>query len=353
MRRASAEGSTLHRRLARNPGCPPADPPQGSSYRAPVLTAELDPRLSARVVRRVALHYQGGADPALDRPAHVRAASGLTWWRGRLAVVSDDASFLGLVDPVTGLTEPYPLPPGPGGLRQFDSGRGNKAHKLDLESVCVFEDALWAFGSDSGLAARRRAAVLDRGQARVVDLPRLYAALRHPALGAGELNLEASAVLDDQLVLGNRGGDVGPDGRPTHDGLARLPLAALAALLAAPELASAPAVHWQLLALGALDGAALRLTELEPWGRVLLYAATAEATTSAYDDGAVTGSALGVIAGTRARWTAVVDEHGARLPAKIEGLAVHGDRVLATVDADDPDRPSTLLELVLDGPWAS
>lgn len=321
------------------------------------VNAEEDPRLAARTVRRVALRYRGGADPALDRPAHVRAASGLCWWRGRLAVVSDDVSFAGVVDPASGLTEPITLPHAPGDRRQFDTARGNKPDKLDLECAFAAGGRLYGLGSDSGLAVRRHVLVIDDGVVRLVALPRLYAALHQPAPGQGQLNLEAAALLGDRVIVGNRGGDVGADGVATRDAVAALPLAALDALLDDPDGAPLPAVAWQPLALGTLDGAALHLTELEPWPAAgpdgLLFAATAEATTSAYDDGAVTGSVVGVIAGGRARWARVTDERGAPLAAKLEGLAATptGDRVLGAVDADDPERPSELLELALLGPW--
>jgi hypothetical protein len=36
-----------------------------------------DPALEARIVEQRALYYQDGAQPAADRPAHVRAASSL------------------------------------------------------------------------------------------------------------------------------------------------------------------------------------------------------------------------------------------------------------------------------------
>ncbi len=319
------------------------------------MHAEEDARLRARVVRRAALHHRDGADAALDRPGHVRAASGLCWWRGRLAVVSDDASFAGLIDAATGQTEAITLPHAPGERRQFDKGRGNKADKLDLECVIAAGDRLIAFGSDSGLAVRRAAVVIDVDHAsgdgvRVVPLPRLYAALRQPVLGTGVVNLEAATVRGDTLVLGNRGGDVGDDGVPTADAIAELPLSALLALLDDPARAPVPAITWRVIELGRLGDAPLRLTELEARGDELLYAATAEATTTAYDDGAVAGSAIGVIAGGAARWTRIVDEENAPLLAKIEGLVAlpTRDRVLATVDADDPARPSELLELTLE-----
>src|SRR3712207_3817046 len=103
--------------------------------RAPVPTtmpalqrvlARHDPALETRVVRRLPMRYAAGADATLDRPAHVRAASGLVWHGPRLVVVQDDTNFLALVDPATGLAESIALPAGEGGRRQFDDGRGNK-----------------------------------------------------------------------------------------------------------------------------------------------------------------------------------------------------------------------------------
>lgn len=326
------------------------------------VRAEEDPSRTARVVRRVSLMYRGGADAGLDRPAHVRSASGLCRWRGRLAVVSDDASFAGMVDAASGLVEAVTVPHAPDGRRQFDTTRGNKADKLDLECAICARDRLIGFGSDSGLAVRRQVVVIDAaGGVRVVAVPRLYAALRRPELGRGALNLEGAARAGDRLFLGNRGGDLGDDGAPTVDAIAELPLAALLALVDDPDGAPLPDVRWQRLELGMLDGAALRLTELEAAddaGARLYFAATAEATASAFDDGEVTGSAIGWIDlhASRARWCRIVDEHGAPLVAKIEGLAMIDDagagpgRLLATVDADDPGRASDLLELAVAPP---
>lgn len=297
-----------------------------------------------RVVRRVPLHYRGGGDPTHDRPAHVRAASALTRWRDGLAVVSDDASFVATVDVTTGTCDPIALPAGPDGRRQFDRGRGNKADKLDLEACFELDGALVALGSDSGLAVRRQAAIVDDAGPRLVELPALYAALATPALGAGVLNLEGAAVDGDALVLGNRGGDRSGGGAPTVDALARIALTELRAALCAPT-APRGSVTWQPLALGDLDGAPLHLTELEAWPGGLALAATAEATTTAYDDGVVTGSVLGGLDADGAWWSPVIELDGARLVAKLEGLAWWRGRWFATVDADDPDRPSELLEL--------
>ncbi len=313
-------------------------------------------RQTCRVVRRVALHYVGGADEALDRPAHVRSASGLTWLGHQLAAVSDDASFVGLVDPASGRTQPITIPHSPAQRRQFDTRRGNKADKLDLECIISVGGRLVAFGSDSGLAVRRQLVVIDNEtlQPRVVALPRLYKALRQPVLGRGVLNLEGAAVLGDTLVLGNRGGDLGDDAVPTMDAVATLPLSSLLRLLDDPNGAPLPSIEWHPLWLGYLDGKPLHLTELEAIGDELAFAATAEATASAYDDGQVTGSVVGriraVLGSYRVEWCRVIDQHDAPLVAKLEGLVFDAStgNMLATVDADDPERPSELLELAME-----
>ena len=316
-----------------------------------MLRAARDPRLIARVTRRTPLYYASGRDEAHDRPAHVRSASSLTVWRGAIAVVSDDASFVAQVDPATGLCAAIALAASADGRRQFDARRGNKARKLDLESAFVLDGALIGLGSDSGLAIRRQAAIVDGAGPRLVALPRLYAALHQPILGSGRLNLEGDTVSGARLVLGNRGGDCGADGVPTCDAITELPLDAIRALLTDPARAAIPPIHWRPLHLDGLDGTALRLTELEAWHGALLYAATAEATRSAYDDGAVVGSAIGILAGEAARWAPVTDGAGAPLRDKLEGLVHLGDQLYAATDADDPDRASELLELTLEGPW--
>lgn len=98
--------------------------------------------MSARIVARAQLRYAEGPDASLDRPAHVRAGSGLryvdTVAGPRLVVAQDDASFLAIVDPTTMRATSIALPAGPGGKRLFGDDRGNKKDKLDLECVEAF-----------------------------------------------------------------------------------------------------------------------------------------------------------------------------------------------------------------------
>jgi hypothetical protein len=354
---------------------------------APLVVARRDPALVARVTRRVPMRYAGGADDALDRPAHVRAGSGLaclaTPAGERLAVVQDDANFLALVDPATGLADAVTLPAGVGGRRQFDRGRGNKQHKLDLESCLLLDDpahpgdagrrALAAFGSGS-TRVRERVVVVrglaDAGGAgasavdvsvvdvAVVDASALYTALRAATDFAGaELNVEGAALVAGapgdgapRVRLFARGNGASPDARSaTGD----VDAAALAAYLLGPTPAPAPPLERVArYDLGTLGGERLGFTDAVAFGAGgVLYVAAAESSADVVEDGPVAGSALGVIdAAGRARWTPIVDAAGAPFLEKVEGVAFDGaGRLWAVVDQDDPDRPSELCALALDG----
>ena len=96
-----------------------------------------DPPLAARILSRRPLRYTGGADLALDRPAHIRGGSSLAWIAERIVLVQDDVNFLAMVDPSTGEARAVSLPAGKGGARQFDDLRGNKRHRLDLEDPAL------------------------------------------------------------------------------------------------------------------------------------------------------------------------------------------------------------------------
>src|SRR3546814_15500426 len=115
-------------------------------------TARRDPRLEAHVVRSVAMSYHEGPSDADDRPAHVRAASGLSAFKEYLAVIQDDANWLALID-ADGRIHALPLPPGPSGARVFSRDRGNKHDTFDLEACTTVPGEggheLHGFGSGS------------------------------------------------------------------------------------------------------------------------------------------------------------------------------------------------------------
>ena len=307
-----------------------------------MLKAQEDPALAARVLRRIPLRYAAGADPALDRPGHVRAGSSLArLGDGRLVVVQDDAHFLAVVDPATGLAEAVTLPAGVGGARQFDPSRGTKHLKWDLESCVVLpataDDAdadprAWLVALGSGSTARRERVLVaplpaDGGppradDVRLVDAAALYARLRALTAFAGaELNVEGAVRVGDRVRLLGRGNGAGTDDAPAVNATCDVPLGALRAFLAGRADAPEPsdAVPY---ALGALDDAPLGFTDATAVGDALLADA--------------------------ARWARLTDADGAPWRAKVEGLIAatpDGRRLWVVTDADDPDAPSELCEV--------
>jgi hypothetical protein len=344
------------------------------------VRAQRDDALSARIVRSCALRYRVAADPGLDRLAFVRAASGLAWVGTRLAVVQDDANYIALVDPADGGALAVPLPAGPGGGRLFDDARGNKANKLDLEALVSVPDVAGAapllVALGSGSSPRRERVVICRGlDAARLEAPHVslydarvfYAGLRAITDFAGsELNLEGAVYLGGgRLRLFGRGNGAARDGLQPVNATCDVHWRALLAYLEAPDDAPPPmpenVVQFEL---GAVDGVALSFTDaavrpgdaaVEP---TLLYTAAAEASPDATRDGAVTGSAIGIIApgpaGTTARWTPLCDAAGRPCTAKVEGivLAAGGPgRLYVVLDRDAHDEPSELCEVELEGPW--
>jgi len=326
------------------------------------IRARLDPALSATVVRSVPLLYADGADPSLDRPTHVRAASGMAMLGGRVVVVQDDAGFVALADPDTGRASALALPAGHGSARQFDDERGNKRWKLDLESCEVLRDGdgrevLAAFGSGSSPRRERVVVVrgIDSGDAEIVvaDASALYARLRAETAFAGsELNVEGAARVGGVLRLFNRGNGAPRGGLRPVDATCDLDAAALLAYLRDPSLSPPVPRNVTRYALGGIGGFPLTFTDAAAHGDAILYTAAAEDSPDATRDGPVAGSAIGVIRGGEARFCVVSNADGSRYPGKIEGILPHAPgRPWFVIDRDDPSVPSELSEVVLEGDW--
>ena len=328
------------------------------------VTATHDATLGARIVRSVPMRYADGADEGLDRPAHVRAGSGLACVGGRLVVIQDDANFLALVDPRTGRAAAVPLPMGHGQRRLFDEGRGNKHHKLDLEACLVVPadtgDLLVAFGS--GSSRRREQVAVVRGlpdgapEVTLHDASGVYAELRAAGDFAGsEMNVEGAVLVDGRVRLFQRG-----NGAPVGEMLpvsatCELDWAALHAHLRVPAAVPPPRlaaiVQYEL---GTLGGLPLGFTDATLADGALLFSASAESSPDVTRDGEVAGSVLGVLEEDRARWTLLRDESGVPFAGKVEGVLVDGERpqrAYVVVDPDDADVPSVLCEVELTGRW--
>ena len=324
-----------------------------------------DSRLVARVATCTPLRYHAGAHLALDRPAHVRAASGAAFIAGRLAVIQDDANFIALVNLATGIVDSIALPAGRDDKRLFDDQRGNKRFKLDLEACVALPGTvgprLVAFGSGSSRAREQVVLVdgIDSAEPRVtvIDARRFYESLRTESAFAGsDLNIEGAVFRAGELTLFGRG-----NGAPAPD---RLPLNATCAIdwveleqyLRAPNEVEPPKARAiTQYELGSLDRIPLGFTDAVLWGEGVLYAAAAEDSPDARRDGRVAGSVLGVItADGQARHCPIADAAGTVYRAKVEGLAVSHERprrVFALIDQDDPSAPSELCVLELSGDW--
>ena len=83
------------------------------------------------------------------------------------------------------------------------------------------------------------------------------------------------------------------------------------------------------------------------------YLAVAEDTPNAIDDGPIVGAAVGVVAGSRARYARIAGPDGAPSVHKFEGIALDpgGRRGWLVTDPDDEDEPAQLCRLELAGPW--
>ncbi|HET6398817.1 MAG TPA: hypothetical protein VFH47_04620, partial [Candidatus Thermoplasmatota archaeon] len=174
-----------------------------------------------------------------------------------------------------------------------------------------------------------------------------------PQFSGSELNLEGAAFLGARLRLLGRGNGAARDGLQPLDATADLEWEDLRPYLEG-ESTTPPALEGVVqYDLGAMGGLRLGFTDGAAWPGGLLYSAAAEDSPDATRDGAVTGSAIGLIRpdGT-ARWAPLTGPEGEPFPGKVEGIAAGGDGWLwAVLDADDPGLPSELCRVELSGPW--
>lgn len=340
------------------------------------FVARPDPMLEARVTGSLAMVYQEGASEADDRPAHVRAASGMSAFSEYLAVIQDDANWLALIDGDQ-VVRALPLPPSPDGARVFSKSRGNKRDKYDLEACvtvpCQGGTELIGFSSGSrkgrewilrvsggrpvpgGAGTDTEAADLFANlEAKFVEAAPFYDSLRANTAFAGcGLNIEGALTIgDDRIRLFQRGNARPVDALQPIDATADISWAALCRHLAAPGQVPPPALeNVRTFGLGELDGVRLTFSDAEHLGggRVL-YSASAEDG----ETGRIAGSVLGVIeADGGARWTELIDQDGSPFQGKIEGLTrdLRDERKIHfVIDDDDESVPSKVYEaLISDG----
>lgn len=292
---------------------------------------------SATITGRATLAWRTDADREAAGTPFPRAASGLARWGAELVMVQDDAASLALLDPTTGLATAVALPNPEG--RRFDPDHAPKRLKPDLESCLVAtidgRQRVLAFGSGS-TERRERVAIFDPPRAELVAAPALYRALREH-IGGGALNVEGAVVVGDRVWFFQRGNG------GAYPAVAHVDLATLWAHL---HGGPAPAIEGaRRVALGAIDEVPLGFTDADATDHTW-WLGSAEASPNTYDDGAVVGSAIGVLDGP---FAIIREADGACFRGKAEGLVVEGAHAWVAVDPDDPNQPAELLSISLAG----
>ena len=317
--------------------------------------------LIARIVSSTPLFYEGGAITALDRPAHVRAASGIAWIDDNFVIVQDDVNFIALVDSRTEKVTAITLPEGEGGKRQFDDLRGNKKFKMDLESCALvpYEDQKWMITFGSGSNSYREKIVILKGlidnpQPEIYDASALYEVLRSSEEFAGsEMNIEGAIFLGEKIRLFNRGNGASSEKLTPVNASCDIDWISLHTYLINPNKRPPLIENITRYELGTLDNLSLGFTDATICKGTIFFSAAAEDSPDAVTDGRVAGSVLGFINGENNIYsTELIDKEGNRFCGKVEGLTfMENDckKAFVVVDQDSPNEPSQLCEVELDG----
>jgi hypothetical protein len=283
--------------------------------------------------------------------AHVAAASGVVRRAEYVYVIGDDELHLAVFDASSNA---------PGQLVRALSGelpserKARKQEKPDLEALTAlppFEGhphgALLGLGSGStpqrdrgfswGLAPDGS---LD-GEPVELDLAPLYTLLRD---NLEALNVEGAAVMGDELWLLQRGNS--EEGANVVVALSCAEV--LDSLLRDRTLAAEELRRVLAFDLGELKGTALTFSDASALGdEVLVFTASAEDSSSTYEDGTILGSVVGTIdsEGEVHRLRTIDRNH------KVEGVHAALDAGVVTMtfvcDQDDPDTASPLLSATM------
>jgi hypothetical protein len=284
------------------------------------------------------------------RGAFISAASGLVRAGGWLHVIADDEHHLASFE--VGTTRPgrvFELLPGtlpvPKNARKQDKPDFESLLRLPAFSAHA-HGALLALGSGSRPNRRRAALVgLDAlgaiaGSPQVIALEPFYERLQRDF---PELNLEAAAVVGDELWLLQRGGKSGAANACIH-----VVLDAFLELLHGPARALEPRAV-QILDLGEIDGLPLCFSDATLLAdSTVLFTAITEDTDNSFEDGRCGGAAIGILAADGS-----MRMLGRALPTvKMEGIDArrYADRieVLLVTDDDDPEQASALYAAQID-----
>ena len=271
--------------------------------------------------------------------AHLSAASGLVCTLGRAYVIGDDEHHFAM----------FRDRASPGELVRVVAGDLPAAKAARKKRKPDFETLLWLPGDaqlltlgsgsrrqrDRGVAIGISANGTPHADARPFDLAPLYEPLR---ARLGSINIEGAMVLDDRLMLLQRG-HAGASANLAID----YRLSDMRGVVAGQVSVLHPQ-SMQAYELGHIDGVPLAFTDGTALpGGGWAFTAVAEASDDSYADGPFRGSAVGVVAtdGTLQLLRRLA------APDKVEGIAAradaHGNAIFMVTDADDPAQASWLL----------
>lgn len=270
------------------------------------------------------------------RPPYVAAASGLLRAGQDWLVIPDDelalAAFSALDDAAPGrLITLFP------GTLPLDPKARKKA-KPDCEGLLAIGDWIVAIPSGSKPNRTQGAAVRthDYGGGREVSFHKLYGEV----LFDGRRNFEGACVRGNEVLMFQRGNSLGGVNA----------IVALAADGFLDRINDGRSISKKIVRtvttyeLGSLHGVPLGFTDAAtlPDGRIL-FAAAAEATKDAVDDGVITGSVLGTIG----RDGKIGAMHELARVLKVEGVHTDGVHVWLVTDGDDLTQPAVLYQTTL------
>lgn len=323
-----------------------------------MIRAIRDDSLAPRIVSSRSLLYTEGANAADDRPAHVRAGSGLALHKRELFVVQDDANFVARVELDRDVVRAIALPRGEGGRRLFSEATGNKAHKHDFEACFVHtvngEAVLVGVGSGS-TSARCSILIVSAFEAReaavrILEASSFFAALANLREFSGaELNIEGATCNRRTLRLFQRGNGRARDGHLPQSATCDFDAAQFFDHIENNAPLPLP-THVRTYDLGTMNGVPLTFTDaaLLPDGRTLFLAA-AEDSPDTYHDGVVVGTALGILENDgSARYAPITHSDGTPFLGKPEGIApnpANSREGFVVIDKDDPDLPCELVRI--------
>ena len=264
------------------------------------------------------------------------SGSTISFHNGHLYLMGDDASKLVILDSELNLKQEIQFFPG-------DEYRIRKAEKADIESSeWITKDnkpKLWLFGSGS-LSPQRDSAFCFDPQTQTVDrmdLGSFYRKLHHA--GIPELNIEAAAIVKDNLVFGSRGNLTNKQNHLIYTSTGNFP----------------EDTTFSIVPINLPDDAGISGMSYQADLDILLITASKENTATAYDDGEIGESYLGAVYNFSDRitdaaikpdaWLALSELHPEFAVQKIESICTLSSNTseIITVLVADNDQGTTKL----------